>query len=208
MNALLDEIVKQNMVELEHRQKTYRQFSFELLPTAIAVGFVCFLPALVVEYFHPIPAVWAACTVVFSILLPVMIRNNWKEVGTRYVRLDMQRKLLIIDQIFPHQPCLKNQEILFERLLLYRYWQMDCEGGPPSAFIIRLHISKIISKPDTDGYLIHTVYVEDDVKRSDEESMAAVNRLVDAAGIQFFDIQTSGSEQFAIWINKSLMINE
>ncbi len=197
MPTIVDSLLTQACVELEHYKKSHWDFVIELLPTFLAAGFLCFFPWL---FF---PSLKIGCSIAWVVISFLLLRENWERIGTRRVVADVANQRLVMDQHFPHDPYARSEVIPFRDLLLHRHWRSDDESRS-SAFVLRVQIGKNVDSPDCAGYLLHEELVFDTPRAADLASLKLAEEIVKATGIEFFDIQASTDPRFAIWVNQSL----
>ena len=196
MDSLAHRILAGETVPLEHYRYTFGKFFCQIPFAAIAVAMLCGIPAMIIDRVE----ISVACLLVGSLMFVLLMRDEWKGVGTRDVRIDPQKRRLLIRQAFPNQKRLTDSEVPFSHLLLLRYWQMEtdsCSG----AFVICLQASKVVRRPDVGGYELHCELESSDPSVAEAATAALAERLVAATGIEYRDLQNSASEPFAQWSN-------
>jgi len=195
--SIVDRLLTQASVDLEHYKKSHWDFALEVLPTFLAAGLLCFSPLI---FF---PSLKIGCGIAWVVLSFVILLNTWGRIGTRRVVADVANKRLVMHQHFPHDPSARSEAIPFRNLLLHRHWRSDDESRS-AAFVIRLQIGKNVDRPDCAGYLLHEELVSDTPRAADLASLKLADEIVKATGIEFFDIQASTDPRFALWVNQRL----
>lgn len=190
-------------VELEHYRKSTKQVLVEVPLVAISAVLFCVIPSLVVSTLFESRLGYLLCAPISTWVFCKLAREGWDEIGEKIVRIDPAEKVLVIKQQFPHRQELRSESIPFKDLLLLRFWRADGEGES-AAFVLRVQISKNISRPDVAGYLLHLEPVAGNAIFAEEKTAELAERLVAATGLDYFDIQRSKDHRFALWSNPSV----
>lgn len=202
MNSAAQRLLLGQSVELEHYRKSTRQVLLEVPLVAISAALICVVPGLVVSasfesllgylLFAP-TSLWVFCKLAIE---------SWDGIGERIVCIDPTARCLEIRQHFPHRKQLRDELIPFKDLLLLRFWRAESEGES-AAFILRIQISKNVSRPDVAGYLLHLEPATHNGISAEEKTAELAKRLVATTGLEYFDIQHSKDHRFALWSNPS-----